>query len=178
MKKLVLGITVLLVIALMIGVGVFKLGLMPVNADVPPSSLETRFIPIAVHASVAKHAEDKLNPVVPTDENLIAGGQIYTELCARCHGLPGRGPNVLGASFYPPAPQLTVQPSGYTEGELFWIVKHGIRNTGMPAWGRLLTDEDIWQVVAVLRRLNSLPPAVETSLREGHNEEGHNKENQ
>jgi len=48
MRKLVLGITVLLVIALMIGVAVFKLGLIPMNADVPPSGLETRFIPIAV----------------------------------------------------------------------------------------------------------------------------------
>jgi mono/diheme cytochrome c family protein len=170
MRKLVLGITALLVIALMIGVGVFKLGMIPMNADVPPSGLETRFIPIAVHASVASHAEEQPNPVAATDENLIAGGEIYTELCARCHGLPGRGPSVLGASFYPPAPQFTVQPSSYSDGELFWIVKHGIRNTGMPAWGRLLTDQDIWQVVALLRRLNSLPEAVETSLKEGHNE--------
>jgi len=153
MKKLVLAITVLLVIALMIGVGVFKLGLVPVNADVPPSGLETRFIPIAVHASVANHAEEQPNPMVPTDEN---------------HGVPGRGPSVLGASFYPPAPQFTVQPSGYSEGELFWIVKHGIRNTGMPAWGRLLSDQDIWHVVAVLRRLNSLPSAVENSRSKLH----------
>ena len=174
MKKMVLGmvlgITVLLAIVLTIGVGVFKLGLIPVNADVPPSGLETRFIPIAVRASVASHAEEQPNPVSPTDENLIAGGEVYNELCARCHGTPGRGPSVLGASFYPPAPQFPVQASAYTEGELFWIVKHGIRNTGMPAWGRLLTDQDIWKVVAVLRRLNSLPPAVETSLKEDHNE--------
>jgi mono/diheme cytochrome c family protein len=163
MKKLVLGITVLLVIALMIGAGVFKLGLLPVNADVPPSGLETRFIPIVVHASVASHAEKQPNPITPTDENLIAGGEIYTELCARCHGTPGGGPSVLGASLYPPAPQFIVRPSEYSEGQLFWIVKHGIRNTGMPAWSRLLTDQDIWQVVAVLRRLNSLPSAVETS---------------
>ena len=163
MKKMVLGmvlgITVLLAIALTLGVGVFKLGLIPVNADVPPSGLETRFIPIAVRASVASHAEEQPNPVSPTDENLIAGGEVYNELCARCHGTPRRGPSVLGASFYPPAPQFPVQASAYTEGELFWIVKHGIRNTGMPAWGRLLTDQDIWKVVAVLRRLDSLPPA-------------------
>src|SRR5690348_5027660 len=114
MKKIVLVITVLLGIALMIGVGVFKLGLVPVNADVPPSGLETRFIPIAVHASVAHRAEEQPNPVAATDENLIAGGEVYTELCARCHGIPARGPSVLGASFYPPAPQFTVQPSGYS----------------------------------------------------------------
>ena len=170
MRKMVLGVTVLFGIALAIGIGAFKVGLVPVNADVPPSGLEMRFIPIAVHASVAHHADEQLNPVAPTDENLIAGAEVYAELCARCHGIPGRGPSVLGASFYPPAPQFSVQPSAYTEGELFWIVKHGIRNTGMPAWGRLLTDQDIWQAVAVLHRLNSLPPAVETSLKEGHND--------
>ena len=158
----------LLGIVLAVGVGVFKLGLMPVNADVPPSRLETRFIPIAVRASVVHHAEEQPNPLAPTDENLIAGSEVYAELCARCHGTPGRGPSVLGASFYPPAPQFTLQPSAYTEAELFWIVKHGIRDTGMPAWGRLLTDQDIWKVVALLRRINSLPPAVETSLKEGH----------
>ena len=108
MKKLVFGITVCLVIALMIGVGVFRLGLLPVNADVPPSGLETRFIPIVVHASVASHAEEQPNPVASTDENLIAGGEVYTELCARCHGIPGKRLSVLGASFYPPAPQFTV----------------------------------------------------------------------
>ena len=135
MKKLVLGMTVLLVIALTIGISAFKFGLLPVNADVPPSGLEMRFIPIAVHASVARHAEEQPNPVDPTDETLIAGGEIYAELCTRCHGVPGRGPSVLGASFYPPAPQFTAQPTTYTEGQLFWIVKHGIRNTGMPAWG-------------------------------------------
>jgi mono/diheme cytochrome c family protein len=170
MKKLVMVIIALLGITLTIGVAVFKLGLIPVNADVPPSVLETRFIPIAVHASVSKHAQQQPNPVAPTDENLIAGGEVYAELCARCHGMPGRPASVLGASFYPPAPQFAVQPAAYTEAELFWIVKHGIRNTGMPAWGRLLTNQEIWRVVAVLRRLNSLPPAVETSLKEGHNE--------
>ena len=168
---MVLGITVLLGIAITIGVAVFRLGLIPVNADVPPSSLETRFIPIAVRASVANHAEKQPNPVTATDENLIAGAEVYDELCARCHGTPRRGASVLGASFYPPAPQFAVKGSTYTDGELFWIVKHGIRNTGMPAWGRLLTDQDIWKVVAVLRRLDSLPPAVETSVKE-HNNEG------
>ncbi len=170
MKRLVLGIVVLSVVALVIGFAVFKLGLVPVNADVPPSSLETRFIPIAVHASVANHAEEQPNPVLPTDENLIAGGEIYTEMCARCHGLPGKRPSVLGASFYPPAPQFPEHSSEYSDGELFWTVKHGIRNTGMPAWGKLLSDEDIWQVVGVLRKLNSLLPAAESSLKELHNE--------
>lgn len=52
----------------------------------------------------------------------------------------------------------------YTDAELFWIIKHGIRNTGMPAWGRMLSDEDIWQIVAVLKGLDN-PPAVDAQWK-------------
>jgi mono/diheme cytochrome c family protein len=45
----------------------------------------------------------------------------------------------------------------YTDGELFWIVKHGIRNTTMPAWGAFLSDQEIWQVITLLRKFDSLP---------------------
>jgi mono/diheme cytochrome c family protein len=65
---------------------------------------------------------------------------------------------------------LALHPTEYTEAEMFWIVKHGIRNTGMPAWGKLLSDEDISQVVAMVRRLDSPPPAAEAALREHANE--------
>jgi len=150
-----LAIAALVLIGFGIGLAVFKFGMVPVNADVPPSALENRFIPAVLRASVARRAEETGGPVAATDENLIAGREIYGEMCARCHGLPGKGPSVLGASFYPPAPQFAVQRSEYSDGQLFWIVKHGIRNTGMPAWGRLLSDEDIWQVVAALRNIES-----------------------
>jgi len=156
MKRLVVAISALILIGFIIGLAVFKFGIVPVNADVPPSALESRFIPAVLHASVAHRAGEFQNSAPATDDNVIAGREIYKEMCARCHGLPGKGPSVLGASFYPPAPQFAVQRPGYSDGESFWIVKHGIRNTGMPAWGRLLSDEDIWQVVTVLRNIESL----------------------
>ena len=172
MKKLASVVIVFLFIIFGIGFGVVKLGILPVNADVPPSALENRFIPPAVRASIERHAEEQQNPLPATDDNLIAGGEIYSEMCARCHGLPGKNPSVLGASFYPPAPQFSTHSSEYTDSELFWIVKHGIRNTGMPAWGRLLSDEDLWRVVSVVKRLDSLPPAAEASLKDHHNASG------
>jgi mono/diheme cytochrome c family protein len=172
MKKFASAIIVLLFIIFGIGFGVVKLGIVPVNADVPPSALENRFIPPVVRASVERHADERPNPLPVTDDTLIAGSEIYSEMCARCHGLPGKNPSVLGASFYPPTPQFSTHSSEYTDSELFWIVKHGIRNTGMPAWGRLLSDEDIWRVASVVKRLNSLPPAAEASLKEHHNASG------
>jgi mono/diheme cytochrome c family protein len=70
-------------------------------------------------------------------------------------------PSVYGAAFYPPAPQLSDGMPRYTDAELFWTIKHGIRNTGMLAWGGLLSDEQIGQVVNVLKRSGVPPQAVE-----------------
>src|SRR5215470_1474165 len=164
-KGMLTGMTAVLVCAAVIAPLVMKLGSVPVNADRQPPAWEARLLGMAVHASVARHAGEQPNPVPPTEESLIAGAEIYTQMCAKCHGQPNAGPGIYGASFYPPAPQFATHPPQYTEAELFWIVKHGVRNTAMPTLGRQLSDENIWQVVAFLKRLDSLQPAV-TAERE------------
>lgn len=159
-QGLLTGLTALLVGAALIALLVMKLGPVPVNADQQPPGWESRLLGMAMHASVARHAATQPNPIPPTKENLIAGAEIYGQMCARCHGKPNTGSSIYGTSFYPPAPQFVIRPPQYSEPELFWITKHGIRNTGMPAWSRQLSDEDIWLVVGFLKRLGSLPQAV------------------
>jgi mono/diheme cytochrome c family protein len=51
--------------------------------------------------------------------------------------------------------------SQYTDAQLFWLIKHGIRNTGMPAWSGMLSDDEIWQIVSLLKNSQDLPPSVE-----------------
>src|SRR5262249_17202039 len=82
------------------------------------------------------------------------GDEIYREMCAQCHGRVGGRASILGASFYPPAPQLPGRGSAYTESEMFWLVKHGIRNTSMPAWRNLLSDDDIRKVVRFVESMD------------------------
>ncbi len=165
MKKFISGAVLAIAILFLGALLVMKLGIVGVNADAPPPGWESRLMPMALHASVARHAAEQTNPVRPTDENLIAGADAYRQMCARCHSLPGGAPSAYGASFYPPAPKLPGTAIHYTEGELFWIIKHGIRNTGMPAWGNMLSDDDIWQIVAVLQRSEHLPTAVEAEWK-------------
>lgn len=85
----------------------------------------------------------------------MAGAKLYHQMCSRCHGQSKASDNTYGESFYPPAPELAVDEFSYTDPELFWIVKHGIRNTAMPAWGKLLSDDELWQVVTFLRKYKS-----------------------
>jgi mono/diheme cytochrome c family protein len=134
-----------------------KLGVLPVQADVAPSRLEAKLLGSALHAAVARHAPSGPNPMPSSEENLISGAKVYRDMCLRCHGGSRESDNSYGRSFYPPAPQLPLIRTSYTDSEMFWIVKHGIRNTAMPAWGNLLSDEEIWQVVTLLRKFDSLP---------------------
>lgn len=157
MKQFVYGsistLAIILTAGIAIVIGVTELGLVPINADAVPSSVERRLLPAVVRATVAREARSQEVTDAVSAEGVAAGEEIYKSICAQCHGgLNGR-PSVLGASFYPPAPQLPGHSTAYSDAELFWIVKHGIRNTSMPAWRNLLSDRDIGEVVAFLRSL-------------------------
>ena len=132
-----------------------RLGILPVQADAAPGRLEASLLRSALHASVARHAPTGGNPQPSPKTDSIMGATIYRQLCSRCHGLTDRSDNTYGKSFYPPAPNLALSGTTFSDGEIFWIVKHGIRNTAMPAWGSLLTDEEIWRVAAVVREFDS-----------------------
>jgi len=153
-----------LVIAMLAGLAIVKAGLVPINADQAPSNLERRRLPTVVRASVARGSSGQgAGLIAPSDDDLAAGMEIYKQMCAQCHGQLSGRPSVLGASFYPPAPQLPGHGTGYNEAEVFWIVKHGVRNTSMPAWRNLLSDENIQQVTAFITRIDSLQPNRVTS---------------
>ena len=117
----------------------------------------------AAHASVRRRAPELPNPAPPTDENLIAGGKIYSDECAGCHGAVGK-PDQTGDSLYPPIPQLPVAGTTYTEAQIFWVAKHGIRFSGMFANGKWDSDQKLWTVAAYIKRLKSLPPRVREEL--------------
>src|SRR5262245_44406321 len=83
-----------------------KLGVLPVQADVAPSRLESAVAGAALHAAVARQAAAGANPIIASEENLLEGAKIYRQMCARCHGLSNEFDNSYGRSFYPPAPPL------------------------------------------------------------------------
>src|SRR4030095_547054 len=134
----------MLMILVISALAVMRLGLMPVNADGAHSSLEAKIMPQVLHASIVRHASAETNPLTVHEENLKAGASTYKAMCARCHSTPGGNPSAYGQSFYPPAPQLLGGMVNYTDSQLFWTIKHGIRNTGMLAWGSMLSDKRTW----------------------------------
>jgi len=159
MKHFFLGSFVTVVAFVVVGLIYLRLGFAEVRADIPPSGLESSMMRMAVHASVRRHAPETSNPVAPTDENLIAGGKMYLGECAGCHGTPGKvqkWPNSLN----PDAPQLPEIGTEYSEAQIFWVAKHGIRRTGMFANGVWDPDQKLWTLAAYIYRIRKLPPRV------------------
>jgi len=164
MKNFIRGVLVTLLVLVVGGLGYLLLGFAEVRADAPPSRLESVLMKVAVHASVRREAPEMANPFPPTDENLIAGGKIYLNECAGCHGTPGQ-PNKYPGVLFPPAPELPATGTEYTEAQVFWVAKHGIRCSGMFANGMWDSDEKLWKAAAFIKRMQSLPPAVSAALK-------------
>jgi mono/diheme cytochrome c family protein len=130
------------------------------NADAEPSGLEAKLAMEAVDRSTDRHAPDMKNPVPATEENLAAGARLYSNHCAGCHGVPSNPDSAFADSFYPPVPGFFKDALDMPENQNFYIIQHGIRWSGMPAWNRTLDEMQTWQVVAFLSHMQKLPLAA------------------
>jgi thiosulfate dehydrogenase len=165
MGKLLLGVIVALLVVILGGLGFALLGFFPTNANVEPPHWEAHLAMNAVDASMERHAPRVTNPLMPNDQNLIDGIKLYTMDCAGCHGGLDRKPNPFGASFYPPAPNLISNPPDDPEWHLFYTIRTGVRYTGMPAWEKNVSSDDIWKVTMFLSHMDKLPPAVQDYVK-------------
>jgi mono/diheme cytochrome c family protein len=105
------------------------------------------------------------SPIPATDENLNAGASLYEDKCEFCHGTAD-DPSAVGRSLFPPAPQLWVKHAsgavGVSDdpvGETYWKIKNGIRLTGMPAYGKSLSETQLWQLSLLLSMADKPLPA-------------------
>lgn len=163
MKSFLLGILTGAALVVIGGVLYLRLGFAETRADLTPSSFESSLMTAAVRASVRRHAPEMPNPVAPTEENLIAGGKLFINDCSGCHGRPGSSED-NGDTLFPRIPELHKVGTEYTEAQIFWIAKHGIRRSGMFANGKWYPDKDLWAMAAFVKRIRDLPPAVQKAL--------------
>jgi mono/diheme cytochrome c family protein len=162
MRNFVLGIIVSFLLLGLGGLLFAGFGLMPTNADSSPPSLERRVATSALNVAMNRRAPHLSNPVSSSDENLIEGMKIYTMNCAVCHGTLDNQPSPLGNSFYPPVPQLLLDPVDAPQWRTYYVVRNGIRYTGMPSWRHTLSEQDMWKVTTFLSQVRALPPAVQS----------------
>jgi len=110
-----------------------------------------------MHESVRHHAREVVVPEAlaggAARAQLVAGAGLYRQHCAQCHGAPGVAQDAIGQSMQPIPGPLVDAARRWHKNELYWITRHGIKMSGMPAWGHHLDEEQLWAVVAFLGQL-------------------------
>jgi mono/diheme cytochrome c family protein len=171
-----------LVAAIVIGalaiVGFAYSGLYDVAADSPHSGPIDWLLSTTSHASVARRAQDVVVPDLENHDLVLAGANDFEGMCIGCHQAPGHPPTALARGLNPPAPDLAESVKLMTPAELFWVTKHGIKMTAMPAWGETHEDDELWPVVALMMALPTLDAhEYQALLRRdsgvGHSTPGH-----
>ena len=164
MKNFVAGIVATLIVLTFGGWLYLRLGYADLRANRPPSWLESELATSALNASAAHHAPSQPDPIAATEANLLDGARLYRDKCADCHGRPDNPVSDYGASFNPRAPQFMQAHPSLPENQEFYIIKNGVRRSAMPAWGNIMADSEIWQVVTFLHHSDNLPPSVQQGL--------------
>ena len=154
MKIIATVIAVLTVLAGLTAAAVFS-GVYDIAADQPHWALTERVLAIARDRSIAARAQAITPPGDLADpQRVLAGAGQYAEMCEGCHLAPGVEDTELRKGLNPEPPELARRRR--EPREAFWIVKHGIKASGMPAWGATHDDDALWSVVAFLQKLPQL----------------------
>ncbi len=128
-----------------------------------PAALESYVVSKLVKLSIPAEATGMKNPLSTRADSgdVAAGRELYVRNCASCHAGDGSGKSEAGGGLYPPPldlQQAAIVQRKRTDGELFYFIRYGVRNTGMPGWQ--LPDQQTWQLVSYLRNL-PLTAAIE-----------------
>lgn len=180
LKTVITTLIVLATLAFLAGFGVIYTGVYNVAATDKHLAPTAWALDTTVANAVAKRARGM---DVPDDlgnrEQLYAGINNYSEMCAGCHAPPGGEPGPVARGLYPEPTDLRRAGEHMSAAELFWVVKHGIKATGMPAWGPTHSDKALWSIVALVQRFPAMDGAAYATLKEaardqgGHHGSGH-----
>ncbi len=155
-------------------------GFYSVGADVPHNKVTYWLLETIRDQSIARASSSIDVPNLDSPDMLLAGGPDYNDMCATCHLKPGTESSDMSIGLYPTPPNLSKQSQdslGNNKNQIarrqFWVIKHGIKASGMPAWGPTHDDERIWAMVAFLQRLPDLnAQQYQILTARGESEEG------
>lgn len=166
-KGFLAGIIFTVAATALTGYVIIRTGVMPANADDRPPHFEVWAAKTSLHATLRRSAPKVADPLPASDNNLIAGIKLYEKSCAVCHGDASGNATPVAKGLYQKPPQLANDgveddPDGVT----YWKLAHGIRWTGMPAFGKTLSDTQLWQLTLFLKTMDHLPPAAQRAWQQ------------
>ncbi len=171
-KRWLRSVAILLLITGFGGIFIVLAGLVPIKASSRHWTATAWFLNFTMERSVITHSLTIKQPDLD-DPGLLAQGATHYEFgCGPCHGTPEAPQPVIAQQMTPAPPHLPWVVAEWRDRELFYIVKHGVKFTGMPAWPSQQRDDEVWAMVAFLRRLPRLTPDQYRQLAHGQTGSG------
>jgi mono/diheme cytochrome c family protein len=128
-----------------------------IGADAPHTRPVYALMQALRERSIEAHSSGVQVPNLDDPQLILKGAGQYAAMCTDCHLAPGKADSEIRPGLYPRPPKLAqrrIDPR-----EAFWVIKHGIKMSAMPAWGATHDDQTIWSMVAFLQKLPELSPA-------------------
>jgi mono/diheme cytochrome c family protein len=169
MKNIILTVVAVIILSVLAGVFFIYSGTYNVAATSKDSGLMQWVLKTTREESIDRRADDVIPPAASALSNpqtLRVGFEHYDEMCVVCHGAPGIEPGEAREGLNPKPPLLAKVANKISMQELFWVIKHGIKMTGMPAWGPTHSDDKIWAMVAFVKTLPELSPAQYKAMQQ------------
>jgi mono/diheme cytochrome c family protein len=162
----VAGFASALLVLFLLGVAVAYSGAYNVAASKGHSAFGRWLLSTTMHNSVSSHAAGIEVPRMD-DSEVARGAGDYKAMCEHCHAAPGVSRAEWAEGMLPKPPELAQAAAAWEQEEIFWIVKHGIKMSAMPAFGSTHGDEALWNITAFVDRLPGMTPATYTALADG-----------
>lgn len=144
-------------LALLGGVALFVYsGFYDVGADKPHWPVTRKLIEMTRDRAIAVRANDIRVPDLHSEKMIVKGAGQYATMCAGCHLAPGISDSEIRPGLYPKPPNLSKRQ--LDPRTIFWVTKHGLKMSGMPAWGVGHDDATIWNIVAFVAKLPGMAP--------------------
>jgi mono/diheme cytochrome c family protein len=143
-----------------------ELGLYNIGADDHHTKIVLAIIEELRERSIGARARVIEVPALEDPGRITAGAERYAALCTGCHLAPGIAKSDLRSGLYPHPPNLA-QEEVRDSRRAFWTIKHGIKMSAMPAWGKSLDDAVIWDIVAFVRKMPEMTPEAYQHLSQG-----------
>lgn len=181
MNKILVGATGAAGLGLIVAATVIASGVIDVGADTPHSSAAFSILSYARERAIARSSGEINAPAnLGEPERIRRGAGNYAAMCVNCHLSPGNADSEIRKGLYPTPPNLSQQlagaPNERDAARRFWIIKHGVKASGMPAWSKGgMDDKSIWDLVAFLQKMPTLSKADYDQLvasSEGHSHGG------
>lgn len=158
-KTVVATLCVLTLGVVLIGYVVMMSGIYNVSSTSQHVQVVHSLLEQGMHRSVRFHARNIAAPSLADRQMIERGGKIYQTHCLQCHGAPGIAPSGIGMGMQPVPGPLVDASTKWDAGQLYWIVRYGIKMSGMPAWEYRLPEQELWQVVAFVQQMPNMSPA-------------------